>query len=798
MNIQLFFEGLDCLFSNGDLEKVEPYFQENMEQAMKEQDISARISILNEMMGFYRETSQYDKARKTIQEVLELIDIAGLADSLPHATTLLNAGNALRAAGDLEQAMKDYSQVFALFEGRVPRMDFRYAELYNNVALLYQELGRYDMACQSLQNALEIVEQIPGKEFQQAVTLTNLGVSELQLINDASNERQADKEAVIRHLQQAISIFRSLKVADTHMAAALSAMGEVRFLEGDYEQAEQYYEDALEMIEKHIGRTEAYRRVEANLEQVRAKRKASVSSRLSGLELSRQFYQNYGVAMIHNQFSDYEARIAVGFAGEGSDRFGFDDEISEDHDFGAGFCMWLTDEDYAEIGEDLQRAYGELIEEAKGLIDREDNNPNASTVWTVHSKGRFGVLRIHDFYEQLTGYKEGPKTEAEWMGITENRLAAAVNGIVFRDDLGEFSRIRSQILHYYPDKVWLLKLAQYTSLFAQYGQYNYPRMAKRKDWVAAEIMRGEAMKFALNSVYLINRRFCPHDKWLSRGIEGFEFCEDIKELLKRLAVTEITKVEDNNQLMEAVAATLLEGMAAQGIVRPHTRGDILYMEGYGNELAQKAEWIGAGVEELAEQVAELEFRAFDKVKNEGGRAGCQDDWYTFRIMRVSQYLTWTKEMLIQYRMDFEGSLAEGWNMITEKYGRMMESTAPEEYVKLAPDLPAISEDKRKIVEEIVRLQVNWMEAFQARYPRLAGNARSIHTSQDTMWNTSYETYLRGELLTYSDRMLILYGRMIAQMLQEGCNLAEKIMQNTVLLYGYNGLQEAEDALAHGK
>ena len=45
-------------------------------------------------------------------------------------------------------------------------------------------------------------------------------------------------------------------------------------------------------------------------------------------------------------------------------------------------------------------------------------------------------------------------------------------------------------------------------------------------------------------------------------------------------------------------------------------------------------------------------------------------------------------------------------------------------------LPEISEEKQTIIEEIVKLQVIWMENFAKEYPNLADNARMIHTSDD--------------------------------------------------------------------
>ena len=54
--------------------------------------------------------------------------------------------------------------------------------------------------------------------------------------------------------------------------------------------------------------------------------------------------------------------------------------------------------------------------------------------------------------------------------------------------------------------------------------------------------------------------------------------------------------------------------------------------------------------------------------------------------------------------------------------------------------------------------------------------------------------MRGELSTYSDETLDLYGRFIAQLCMEEKNLAEMIMENTAHLYGYPSLDDLEQKL----
>ena len=89
--------------------------------------------------------------------------------------------------------------------------------------------------------------------------------------------------------------------------------------------------------------------------------------KMKGLELSRAYYEAWGAPMIREKFPEYEDRIAVGLVGPGSECFGYDDAISMDHDFEAGFCLWLTKEDEEIVDQAI--AYMELEEFSDRFID---------------------------------------------------------------------------------------------------------------------------------------------------------------------------------------------------------------------------------------------------------------------------------------------------------------------------------------------------------------------------------------------------------------------------------------------
>lgn len=197
---------------------------------------------------------------------------------------------------------------------------------------------------------------------------------------------------------------------------------------------------------------------------------------------------------------------------------------------------------------------------------------------------------------------------------------------------------------------------------------------------------------------------------------------------------------------------------------------------------------------IVDDIVQREWEAFATVQNEGGRASCQDDFDTFRIMRKSQFLSWDSATLMSYLADLERAAQQGRNLVQEKYARMMVSTAPEQYASFAHQLPALSDWQRRSIERIVETQLIWREAFARNWPQLSDQARTIRTHEDTPQSTSFETYLRGELGTYSTDTLRAYLKMLEDCLDEDRNLTTVSMEHTAKLYGYAGLAAAEAKL----
>lgn len=272
---------------------------------------------------------------------------------------------------------------------------------------------------------------------------------------------------------------------------------------------------------------------------------------MQGLELCRRFYEDCGAPAIEARFGVRATRIAAGLAGAGSDCLGFDDEISRDHDFGPAFCLWLTDKDYTDFGAELRRVYEDLPREYLGI--RRTTEPQGAD--------RIGVMRIGDFYARFTGCRDVPRDDISWLRIPEHLLAAAVSGEVFRDELGEFSRIRAGLAAFYPRDVRLKKLASRVFTMAQSGQYNYPRMKKRGDAVASAFALAEFARAALSAFHLIDKKYMPYYKWAYRSALNLAHFRAEAEMVASLFVAGT----DCENVVEAICAATAKALVDRGL-----------------------------------------------------------------------------------------------------------------------------------------------------------------------------------------------------------------------------------------
>jgi hypothetical protein len=199
-------------------------------------------------------------------------------------------------------------------------------------------------------------------------------------------------------------------------------------------------------------------------------------------------------------------------------------------------------------------------------------------------------------------------------------------------------------------------------------------------------------------------------------------------------------------------------------------------------------------EDIIKEIIKIEWDMFINTSNIGGRASCQEDPKTFKIMRTSQFVAFSVDVLKSYLKDLILAKKDGRNLVAIKYGLMMQGTHPQEYDKISHLLPTISKKKFNIINEIVKEILKWEIELSKKFPYITATGRPIYSHSDSHTKTSIETYLRGELSTYSFKTLILYMNNIGQQKLDNINASEITLLEMVKAYGYKSLKEANEVL----
>lgn len=275
---------------------------------------------------------------------------------------------------------------------------------------------------------------------------------------------------------------------------------------------------------------------------------------MKGLELARAHWDAVVAPAVAARLPELLPRLAAGLVGEGSECFGFDDDLSRDHDFDPAPCLWLSAANFASDGEFLAA----LVESLPP--------PSRSPLVTREGQGRRGVHEIGSFYRRFLGLPRAPRTLDEWRAASEAGLAAATNGKVFADPLAGFTAVRDDLLAFYPDDLRLARLARHLHAAGQSGQYNWDRCRRRGEDVAAALALAEFVDAVIAVAFLLARRYRPFPKWAHRALGNLPHPGPrLHGLLAGLVAAPSRAPAQVLGLVEEIATLLADSLRAEGL-----------------------------------------------------------------------------------------------------------------------------------------------------------------------------------------------------------------------------------------
>ncbi len=275
--------------------------------------------------------------------------------------------------------------------------------------------------------------------------------------------------------------------------------------------------------------------------------------------MCKKYFDEIGLASLKSCFLHIIDDIAVGLSGPGSDCFGFDDEISRDHDWGPAFCVFVPERLYKIRGKDLAEWYDALPKKFDGYGPRYVTEP-----------GRVGIINLERFFAMYTGFSNTAPTTLQWLHADSSGLAVCTNGEVFFDGSGEFSAWRKAYSHY-PEDVKKKKIACEAFLAGQSGQYNYIRSSKRNDVFASEYALAEFCSHALSLAFLMSDRYAPFYKWKLRAAK--QLPEKYAEIAYRVQAVLTDRHGDTLGNIEKLSAYIITLFESHGLAVK--KGDFL-------------------------------------------------------------------------------------------------------------------------------------------------------------------------------------------------------------------------------
>ena len=244
IDIRAFYLGLDEMFKKGGSAEIRSYMKDWLREAELKNDIGGIIAVSNELGGLCRAMGENSEAKELYISVLEKLELIGMKNTENYAVALINMGDVYVYSGEHKAALDIFLRAKKILEDYKLNGDYRMAALCNNISMIYREEGKFSEAEEALDIAFNIIKGLPECRGELAMARESF-LEAIKIYEESTNGR------------------------DVHYSSACAGMGEVCFLKGELAEAANWYQKALELIERDFGITDYYKLVENNLKKVK-------------------------------------------------------------------------------------------------------------------------------------------------------------------------------------------------------------------------------------------------------------------------------------------------------------------------------------------------------------------------------------------------------------------------------------------------------------------------------------------------------------------------------------------------
>lgn len=168
---------LDTLLRSNDYAGAKRLLEYWLCEAKSTGDGQGVLLMENELMGLCRKLGERERALGYAQDALAQVRKMNIGDNVGAATTYLNSATVCKAFGLPEDAINLFRMAQTIYERDLPPEDDRLGGLYNNMALALVDLKQFRQAEELYQKALSVMQAVPEKEPEQAITYLNMATA---------------------------------------------------------------------------------------------------------------------------------------------------------------------------------------------------------------------------------------------------------------------------------------------------------------------------------------------------------------------------------------------------------------------------------------------------------------------------------------------------------------------------------------------------------------------------------------------------------------------------------------------